>query len=237
MRTLVVGDIHGGYKALLQVLDRAGVTSNDTLIFLGDYVDGWSESAELIEYLIRLQEQQKCVFIRGNHDLWCDLWLNKGASNPIWQQHGGKETVESYIRIGFLTSDYHRRFFSEMKNYHVDEANRLFLHAGYTSEKGIGNEEFESVYYFDRTLWEDVFYAQKEGVEGPIRIKHFHEIYLGHTPTINYGNGNPINAINVWNIDTGAAFKGKLTVLDIDTKEFWQSEPVFELYPDEKGRN
>ena len=34
-RTLVIGDIHGGLKALIQTLDRANVTQNDTLIFLG----------------------------------------------------------------------------------------------------------------------------------------------------------------------------------------------------------
>ena len=40
-RTLVVGDIHGGLKALEQALERANVTDKDKLIFLGDYVDGW----------------------------------------------------------------------------------------------------------------------------------------------------------------------------------------------------
>ncbi len=33
MRTLAIGDIHGGLKALVQILDRAQVTENDTLIF------------------------------------------------------------------------------------------------------------------------------------------------------------------------------------------------------------
>jgi serine/threonine protein phosphatase 1 len=41
MRTLVIGDIHGGLRAL-QILERAKVTTKDTLIFLGDYVDGWN---------------------------------------------------------------------------------------------------------------------------------------------------------------------------------------------------
>lgn len=237
MRTLVIGDIHGGYKALLQVFERAKVTLNDKLVFLGDYVDGWSESAELVEYLIHLNKKQDCVFIRGNHDLWCDLWLNKGASNPIWQQHGGKETVVSYIYTGYVTSTEHKKFFSEMKNYYVDSANRLFLHAGYTSEKGIGYEEFESAYYFDRSLWTDALNSVVKEIEKPSRLNHFHEIYIGHTPTINYGSLEPMKAQNVWNVDTGAAFKGKLTVLDIDTKEFWQSETVYTLYPNEKGRN
>jgi serine/threonine protein phosphatase 1 len=42
---------------------------------------------------------------------------------------------------------------------------------------------------------------------------------------------------NVWNIDTGAAFTGKLTIMDIDTRQFWQSDPVKNLYPGETGRN
>lgn len=49
-RTLVIGDIHGGFKALKQVLERALVSTSDTLIFLGDYVDGWSESPEVIDF-------------------------------------------------------------------------------------------------------------------------------------------------------------------------------------------
>jgi serine/threonine protein phosphatase 1 len=44
MRTLVIGDIHGGLRALHQI-KRAKVTKEDTLIFLGDYVDGWSHLA------------------------------------------------------------------------------------------------------------------------------------------------------------------------------------------------
>jgi serine/threonine protein phosphatase 1 len=37
--------------------------------------------------------------------------------------------------------------------------------------------------------------------------------------------------------NVSAAFNGPLTILNIDTKEFWQSEPLNELYFNEKGRN
>jgi len=37
---------------------------------------------------------------------------------------------------------------------------------------------------------------------------------------------------SVWNIDTGAAFKSPLSIINIDTKENWQSVPVWELYAD-----
>ena len=79
-RVLVVGDIHGGLRALIQVMERAGVSADDELIFLGDYVDGWSDSAAVIDYLMDLALKQPCVFIKGNHDAWCEDWLRTG----IW---------------------------------------------------------------------------------------------------------------------------------------------------------
>ncbi|MEW7278853.1 metallophosphoesterase family protein [Aquimarina sp. 2201CG1-2-11] len=242
MRTLVIGDMHGGYKALLQVLERANVMPEDTLIFLGDYVDGWSESSETIEKLIELSLSNKCIFIRGNHDLWCGLWLNKGATNPVWLAHGGQETIDSYIKSRFLTKDTHKDFFNDLKDYYIDNKNRLFVHAGFTSMHGVGREEYESNYYWDRTLWEAALLAEKVYKEDlknnlPKRFVHYSEIYIGHTPTTNYNQITPMKAYKLWNMDTGAGFKGKLTIMDIDTKEFWQSDPLPSLYPTEKGRN
>lgn len=63
MRTYAIGDIHGGLKALIQLLNKMEVKDEDTLIFLGDYVDGWSESAQVIQFLIELSQKINCVFI------------------------------------------------------------------------------------------------------------------------------------------------------------------------------
>lgn len=98
-RTLVIGDIHGGLKALIQVLERVEVKQNDRLIFLGDYVDGWGESAQVVDFLIDLSQKQDCIFIRGNHDVWCHEWLMNDVINDIWFLHGGKSTIESYQNI------------------------------------------------------------------------------------------------------------------------------------------
>jgi serine/threonine protein phosphatase 1 len=46
-----------------------------------------------------------------------------------------------------------------------------------------------------------------------------------------------MKAANIWNLDTGAGYNGKLTIMDIKTKEYWQSDLVTELYKDKKGRN
>jgi len=240
-RTLVIGDIHGGLKALEQVLKKANAPAADKLIFLGDYVDGWSESAAVINYLIRLEQTQSCIFIKGNHDEWCEEWLRSGAANDTWLFNGGETTVDSYAATDAATRGEHLDFFERMHYYSIDEQNRLFIHAGFTSMHGPQKELNSSNFSWDRTLWEMAITIdqriKRDSILFPKRLKLFHEIYIGHTPTLYYDVDIPMQGCNVWNIDTGAAFTGKLSIMDIDTKAFWQSDPVYQLYPGERGRN
>ena len=241
MRTLVIGDIHGGLKALTQLIEIAKVTNDDRLIFVGDYVDGWSESAQVIQYLFELSKTNDCVCIKGNHDVWCAGWLRTGDGDTVWLAHGGKETVDSYDGFSEADKKQHLYFFEDMQLYHIDNDNRLFLHAGFTSGYGVEREIHKENFYFDRTLWEMALtmdkHIDKQSELYPNRLKHYHEIYIGHTPTTNFKQSQPMKAINVWNVDTGAAFKGKLSAMDLETKEMFQSETVYTLYPNELGRN
>lgn len=240
-RTFTIGDIHGGLKALVQLIERLELQYNDTLIFLGDYVDGWSESAQVLDYLIDLETRYDCIFIKGNHDVYCENWLKSGETNDIWLFHGGKMTIESYKRYTHKEKKVHLQFLERMKLFHVDTENRLFIHAGFTSMHGPAKEMYESNYNWDRTLWEMALTMdkriQKDALVYPKRLLLFKEIYIGHTPTTRYDVTVPMQGCNVWNVDTGAAFKGKLSALNIDTKEVVQTEPVNQLYPDELGRN
>ncbi len=240
-RTLIIGDIHGAYRALLQILERANVTADDQLIFLGDYVDGWSESAQVIDFLIGLTEKYSCIFIRGNHDTWCEDWLRRDHSDPAWLFHGGKQTIASYGLFEEQKWKKHLQFFESMRDYYVDKDNNLFIHAGFSSMHGPAKETYGTNYSWDRTLWEMALTMdpriEKNSKLYPKRLQLFNEIFIGHTPTTNYDQDKPMQAVNVCNVDTGAAFNGKLTIMDIATKEFWQSDVVQTLYPGEKGRN
>ncbi len=240
-RTLVIGDIHGALKAVQQIFEKAKVTTDDTLIFLGDYVDGWSNSAELISFLIQLKTSHKCIFIRGNHDELCYHWLISKTHNPEWIQHGGQATIDSYSTLSQQQINDHIVFFEDLTNYHIDDENRLFLHAGFTNLHGPHREYFSKLLYWDRTLWETALAIdpklEKTALQYPKRLLLFKEIYIGHTPVSRINKTTPVQATCVWNMDTGAAFKGPLTIMDIDTKEFWQSDPAYSLYPNEKGRN
>lgn len=240
-RTLVIGDIHGGLKGLKQALQRAEIKTDDHLIFLGDYVDGWSESAPTVEFLLTLSRKQTCTLLRGNHDDLVYQWLCGADYNESWMRHGGVATIESYKGYSEKEKAVHKKFYESLIDYHLDTEYRLFVHAGFQNQSGPEYEYSSVTYYWDRTLWEMALAMDTSITESdpryPKRLTHCKEIYIGHTPVTRIGETTPVNIATIWNIDTGAAFKGPVTIMDVDTKEYWQSDPVHTLYPDENGRN
>lgn len=240
-RKLAIGDLHGGKKALIQLLERINLSTDDTLIFLGDYVDGWSDSANTVTYLIELAKQNSCIFIRGNHDDLVQKWLQGGDMTEKWLEHGGQSSINAYRTFSEEQKMAHIEFFKGTFNYFKDEENRLFVHAGFTNLNGPEYEYHDTGYFWDRTLWEMAM-AMDPAIEPgdqnyPKRLTHFEEIFIGHTPVTRIGETTPVNKANIWNVDTGAAFKGPISAIDVDTKEVYQSDPVHTLYPDEQGRN
>lgn len=233
-RTFTMGDIHGGYKALMQCLKKAEFDyEKDTLIQLGDVSDGWSETPKVVDELLKIKN---LIPIRGNHDSWTLEFLKFGGVTDIHFNQGGKATIEAYSNMR-LYSDFdeekHLKFFENQHNYYLDDQNRLFLHAGYQSDEGVGNDSRESNYYWDRSLWGKAMSAGNQQLN---KTKMYKEVFIGHTTTMMWSIVHPMNKSNVWNLDTGGGFGGKLTIMDIDTKEFWQSDFVKDLYPDEMGR-
>lgn len=239
--TYVIGDIHGALKALKQLISRIAPERSDTFVFLGDYVDGWSESAEVISYLMELEQQHTCIFIKGNHDAWCESWLMGVMPEDSWPRNGGMATMASFNKLSPEQRLIHTAFLNTMRLYYIDAEDRLYVHAGFTSVHGPAKERFEPMLYWDRSLWELALAMDTsipmDSLKYPRRLSLFKEIYIGHTPSTNYGETRPMTAVNVHNVDTGAAFKGRISAICVETKEIWQSDVVQTLYPNEKGRN
>ncbi len=74
-RTFAIGDIHGDMAALDRVLAAfPPLEENDTIVFVGDYIDRGPRSKEVIEFIRRLPREipARVVALRGNHE---DAWL------------------------------------------------------------------------------------------------------------------------------------------------------------------
>lgn len=240
MKKFVIGDVHGSNKALLQVLEKSGFDKeSDLLISLGDIADGWNEVPECVDTLLSIKN---LISIRGNHDVWCYDWFEYGRIPIIWSAQGGQATIDAYVRTGQLTEDSHKSFWKNQIDYHIDDENRLFIHGGWDYVEGfprgamlpVNAGSIAKECHWDRSLLEGArsAFGDKNRPGKFKALEQFKEVYIGHTAM----NGVPKQFGNLWNMDTGAGWNGQLTIMDIDTKEFWQSDFTTVLHPGERGR-
>ena len=66
----VIGDLHGQFRDLRLILARMGDPEEQTLVFLGDYVDRGSQGLETALLLLALKTlyPEQVYLLRGNHE-------------------------------------------------------------------------------------------------------------------------------------------------------------------------
>lgn len=251
-RVLCVGDIHGSYLALKQVLERSNFDyKNDLLITIGDIVDGWGDSYEVVEELLKIKNR---IDIMGNHDNWFRKFLESGVHEMKWGM-GGLSTAKSYARaigldlkiqdistegeesymINFNSGDVtqsHKNFFMRQHHYYKDQNDNLFIHGGFYRNVKL-SDTLPYIFMWNRHLMKEAISAKITKTKLKF-IEDFNQIFIGHTSTENWGTISPINADKIWNLDTGAGGGGKLTIMDVNTNEYWQSDFVSDLYPNDE---
>lgn len=224
IRRFVVGDIHGGYLALMQCIERSGFNKNeDLLISLGDMVDGWPESKKCIQYFYDLPNK---IWVRGNHDQWFIDWISGKGAPPIWTQQGGQATVNSYEGQPPSPINPHGAF-SISTEYILEMENMLFIHGGFRPSWHPALE-MPDILMWDRTLIRE---AHRNFTRGyPTNWRGYSKIFIGHTSVTNFGFETPQTWGNLVAMDTGGGWEGKLSIMDIDSGEYWQSDLVADLY-------
>tara|TARA_R110000796_G_scaffold162503_2_gene279289 strand:- start:5358 stop:6152 length:795 start_codon:yes stop_codon:yes gene_type:complete len=252
-KRFVIGDIHGAYLALVQVLERCGFDyENDELITIGDIVDGWADSYMCVEELLKIKNR---IDIRGNHDFWFQEFLETTVHSERWGK-GSLSTAKSYAKAagiellvhkrtnrhfeetdGFTINlnsgdipESHKRFFRQQNNYYKDTDNNLFVHGGINLTMPL-KDTLPYIMMWDRHLWSRALQVKDTSMT-LIYCEDFNQIFIGHTAV--RGGTEPIKADKIWNVDTGAGGGGKLTIMDVDTNEYFQSDLVPDLYPDDE---
>jgi serine/threonine protein phosphatase 1 len=222
MKTYCCGDIHNRYNALVQCLSRCNFNyDEDRLISLGDIVDG--PDLDLYKVMEELLKIKHLIVCQGNHCKWFIDWYNTGMELPIHIHQGGYQSLYAY--------DYNRRNVPQshinlLKNalpYYIDENNNLYVHGGFRPRgKPIENQDPEFLMW-DRDL---VYKYGRNHAKHP--IKKYNRIFLGHTSTQAIAHDidatTPIISHNVIALDTGGGWNGKLTIMDVETLEYWQSD-------------
>lgn len=219
MRTLVVGDIHGELEKLIQVLSWANFDPvEDLLISIGDIVDRGPDPIGCIEYLICLPN---FIWIEGNHDMEFKHYLKTGEVTLL--KHGAMTTISQWRSLSDKFKERYSIALATTVPYYVDKtSNTVFVHGGFDPDMKIENQS-AFVMAWDRSLFERAF-RMKDGPEKVKTEDGFDRIVVGHSPTTRFGSTVPLLCAGVWNVDTGSGKGHKLSVLDIEKEEYFQSD-------------
>lgn len=223
MKLYAVGDIHGCYKELLElmdlIIDDAG-EDDAKIVFLGDYVDRGPDSALVVDYLdgLRVSEEKNIeyVFLKGNHE---DMLIKAIFESPsrddldMFYYNGGTTTKQSYTDNNFIFKD-HEEFYKSLVRYHR-HGDFFFVHATLPPARSMKDAFNNFVFGEDAFLW------AREWVDYDGEFPEDVFVVHGHTPVAQVTFHK-----NQVNIDTGCVFGkehsenyGVLTAVRLDGRD------------------
>ena len=229
---IAIGDIHGCLHPLINLLGK--LPPDEELVFLGDYVDRGPNSAQVVDYLLKLSNQRSCHFVKGNHEAMLDAATRDESVIASWLMNGGIATLRSY---GTEAKDWlkapERRshfknfweFFDNLLPYHEDE-HAIYVHAGIDVDISQMENQDPSVLMWVR----DAFIKRAAEWEGK-------QVIFGHTPTqgLSMDPGSIYRSANIVGIDTGCVFGGFLTAYDTLTQKVYQVPQEFRTHSNSVG--
>ena len=104
MATIAVGDIHGNLEALDDVLEqlRRAASRDDTVVFLGDYIDRGQGSKQCVDAILGFRRERKAevVCLLGNHEDWLLRTLRDHSRHSWLVGMEAFDTIRSYSPEG-----------------------------------------------------------------------------------------------------------------------------------------
>ena len=244
MSYCIIGDVHGEYKALLNLV--AKTPKGSQLVFVGDLIDRGTQSAHVVRFI----RKHKLPCVQGNHEV---MMIEYGSQfiediknkrrieqDNMWLKHGGKETLLSYGLISMKNNEIVPHVFIEefifqfeddikwmkqlplyleLDTKHVSERKVVVSHSAIAPVWNLkDSREEEEINKFNGTvLW---------GRVKPIDIEPIFNIF-GHTPQ-QYSADMHRHYVN---IDTGCYMKsekgfGLLSAYCVETEEVYSSSEL-----------
>jgi predicted phosphodiesterase len=202
-RTIVVGDIHGCYDELCELLDKLALGSDDRLVSVGDLVVKGEKNREVLE-LFMADERFSAVL--GNHDRkLLRYWKGKKVSL--------KKTHES--ALAELESD-KRRYAAYLDSLPLmlDLGAHVVVHAGVRPGVPLEEQSVEDLTEL-RTLGQDR--TDREGTPWYKVYEGVKTVLFGHWPA-----GELRRGPRALGLDTGCVYGYQLTAYVIETGELVQ---------------
>jgi serine/threonine protein phosphatase 1 len=211
-RTLIIGDVHGCLEMLKRLVEKIDYRpGQDSLIFLGDYIDRGPEAMGVVEYILSLSRLSSGVHcLIGNHEAIFLDYL-EGRDRRSFILNGGTTTLQSYhaargAAVDQLVPDTHMNFYKSLKVY-IELEDYLVVHAGFRPNLAIDKQPLmDMIWIRDPFISSDYDFGKR--------------VIFGHTPFY-----EPFVMSNKIGLDTGAVYGNKLTCLDLPELRFHSVGP------------
>ena len=209
-RTIIIGDIHGCFDELCDLLKLIDLQTDDRIIAVGDLITKGPKSAQVLDLFINDQRFSSVV---GNHDRKIRQRL-RGETVPLTKQQ--RDAIQQL-------DDDRERYSQYLRSlpYMIELPNHLIVHAGIRPGVPL-NEQMASDLTEIRTMGADP--TRRKGTA-------WYEIYRG-PKTILFGHWpkkKPKRAPFAIGLDTGCVYGGQLTGYIIESDEF-VSVPARDTY-------
>jgi serine/threonine protein phosphatase 1 len=199
-RTIVVGDIHGCYDELLDLLEAVDFSSNDRLVSVGDLITKGPKSREVLN---RFMSDPQFSAVIGNHDLALRRRWNgekfklKPSQKPTHKEL--KKEKERYLP--YLNS----------LPFIIDLGSHLVVHAGLRPGVALHSQTTEDMTEL-RSLGEDR--ASRNGTPWYDVYDGEKIVLFGHWPS-----SEPRRGKKAIGLDTGCVYGHHLTAYIVETGE------------------
>jgi serine/threonine protein phosphatase 1 len=212
-KIFVIGDIHGTASKLDRLMAKLNINATeDTLVFVGDYIDRGPDPKRVIDTILELRKViDNVICLRGNHEqMFLDYYL-ENKEEDLFISNGGITTLISYgfhgssVKETMVIPESHMDFLMTLKPYYETD-DFIFVHAGL--RPGIPLE---------RQNVSDLLWLRYDFINS--RYDFGKTVVFGHTP-LSYDM--PFIKKNKICVDTGAVFGGKLTCVEMTSMKIHQ---------------
>lgn len=231
MSRYLISDIHGDFSRFQKMLEKIHFNSqNDVLYILGDVLDRGRENLALFEFVNNCESMH---LIKGNHELFAQMYLEGKLKKEKWIAWGGEYTVEEVDALGDKDK---ARLYEQLQalnlyiEIQVENEKWILTHSGLDADcivekegKVIATESIEAaakINEFKLMISNDIHYMPTTKLK---TLDKF--VVVGHTPVIRLnedGSYRIIHEANYMCIDSGAGHRkqgGKMSCYCIETQQ------------------
>lgn len=204
-RTIVVGDIHGCYDELIELLERVSLRATDRVVAVGDLIVKGEKSREVLDLFMA---DARFSSVIGNHDLaLLRFWRGEDVTLKPAQERAHRELSDGRERYA--------NYLAALPGY-LDLGAHAVVHAGVRPGVPLAEQALEDLTEL-RTLGPDR--TERTGLPWYAMYNGPQMVLFGHWPS-----AAPRRGGHAMGLDTGCVYGFQLTAYIIEADEFVQVE-------------